>query len=290
MMKRMFAAILALCMCFAGFSLAEESLEAETTFDAVELVPGESAVLDLNGDGTEESIMLEVAYDEETCMETATLSVDADEIWSRVWSCVFDAYIADVDGDGVYEIFMTGDEASSDYTTCCLQYTGDGCMAVLFADANRGENTGEYLDYGYGMVAGMADGIVTLCGSQDVLGTYFGSRQFALADGRFEFADDGLWQFPRDFEDPELWESYSVLTATAEIPATFITDGLDNAGVIAPGEKLVITASDKSSVAYFTMQDGRIGYLGIAPNVESWGSLVNGVPEEEIFESVPYAD
>lgn len=283
-MKRMYAAILALCMCFAGFAMAEE------TFDAVELVPGETVELELNGDGATESVMLEVTYDEEGYMETATLTVAGEAVWSRDWCYVVSAYAADVDADGACEIFVTGDEASDDYTTCCVRYTAQGFAPVPFADAGRGENTGEYLDYGYGLVGELANGVVTLCGTQDVLGTYFGSRQFSLVDGRFEFSDEGLWLFPRELDDPALWESYSVLTAATEIPAIFISDGVENSGVIAAGEKLVITASDKTSVAYFAMEDGRVGYLNIAPDVERWGSLVNGVPESEVFELLPYAD
>lgn len=283
-MKRMFAAILALCICLAGFAMAEE------TIDAIELVYGETAELDLNGDGAPESVMLEVEPGEGGWAETARLTVSGEAVWSAEWERVVGAYAADVDADGAYEIFVSGDEASDDFTTYCVRCTADGYATVPFADANRGENTGEYLDYGYGLVAGLTDGIVTLCGSQDVLGTYFGSRQFMLEDGRFEFADDGLWQFPRDFEDPELWDSYCVLTAATEIPVNFMTDSLDSAGVIAPGEKLVITASDKLTVAYFAMEDGRMGYFSIAPDAESWGSLVNGVPEDEVFEFVPYAD
>lgn len=284
-MKRIFAVIISLCMCFAGFAMAEE------TFQAVELiVGGESVGLDVNGDGTPETVAVDLSRDDEIYMETATLTVDGEAVWSCDWCYVASAYAADLNGDGIPEIFITGDEASDDYITYCLNCTAEGWVTIPFADASRGENTDEYMDYGYGMVADMESGVVTLCGSQDVLGTYFGSRQFTLTDGRFEFADDGLWQFPRDFDDPNLWENYSVLTAAAEIPATFTEDGAENAGVIAAGEKLVITASDKLSVAYFTMEDGRTGYLSIAPNTESWGSLVNGVPEGEVFEFVPYAD
>ena len=57
------------------------------------------------------------------------------------------------------------------------------------------------------------------------------------------------------------------------------------------GDKLVITASDKATRAYFETQDGRQGYLEIAPNAEQgWGWLVNGVSENDVFEIVPYAD
>lgn len=285
-MKKILTVLLVLCMCFGGFAMAEE-----TAFDAVELiVGGESVELDLNGDGTAESVELALTRDDENYMETATLMVNGEAVWSCDWCYVVSAYAADLNGDGILEIFVTGDEASSDFTTYCLNYTADGCENISFADASRGENTDEYFDYGYGLVAELKNGVITLSGSQDVLGTYFGSRQFVLADGRFEFADDGLWQFPHDLEDTELWESRNALTAKAEIPATFTDDGVASAGVIAAGEKLVITASDKISVAYFAMEDGRTGYLSIAPDTESGGSLVNGIPENDAFESIPYAD
>lgn len=285
-MKKILTVLLVLCMCFGGFAMAEE-----TAFDAVELiVGGESVELDLNGDGAAESVELALTRDDENYMETATLMVNGEAVWSCDWCYVVSAYAADLNGDGILEIFVTGDEASSDFTTYCLNYTADDCENISFADASRGENTDEYFDYGYGLVAELKNGVITLSGSQDVLGTYFGSRQFVLADGRFEFADDGLWQFPHDLEDTELWESRNALTAKAEIPATFTDDGVESAGVIAAGEKLVITASDKISVAYFAMEDGRTGYLSIAPDTESWGSLVNGIPENDAFESIPYAD
>ncbi len=130
------------------------------------------------------------------------------------------------------------------------------------------------------------DGLLTLCGSQDVLGTYFGTRVFALQNGTFEFADDGLWRFPLDEYS---WDR--ALVPTRDIAAIFASDGAETEGVIPAGEPFVITASDKTSVAWFQTEDGHEGFFAIAPDAaRGWGFTVGGVPEDELFAMVPYAD
>ena len=108
------------------------------------------------------------------------------------------AYATDIDGDGIVEILVCGDWASADYATYCLNWDGSTFTPLPFANASRSGDGGDYLYYGYGYVQSIKDGLITLCGSQDVLGTYFGARVFALQNGVFEFADDGLWHFPLD--------------------------------------------------------------------------------------------
>ena len=99
------------------------------------------------------------------------------------------------------------------YATYCLHYA-DGALAELsFANASRGDDSEPYIGYGYGYIQSIGDNELVLCGSQDVLGTYFGTRTFALQDGTFEFADDGLWRF---LMDEETWE-YRSLTPTQNI-------------------------------------------------------------------------
>ena len=84
--------------------------------------------------------------------------------------------------------------------------------------------------------------------------------------------------------------SYNI-APTQNIAATFVEDGGQTEGEIAAGTRFVITASDKTSVAWFQTEDGREGYFSIAPDEErGWGCTVNGVPESELFEMVPYAD
>ena len=84
-----------------------------------------------------------------------------------------------------------------------------------------------------------------------------------------------------------MWE-YGSLTLTAELPVT-LSDGSDD--VLREGDQLVISQTDKVSIVYFRTRDGREGSFPIEPNLEEgWGSLVNGVPEYDLFEYLPYAD
>ena len=154
---------------------------------------------------------------------------------------------------------------------------------MRFADASRGGDGEGYEDYGYGYIVSAAGGELTLCGSQDVLGTYFGTRTFALRDGAFEFADDGLWHFDTSAVD---WENRA-LDPIADIPATFVDGGAETAGVIEAGTRFAVAASDKVSIVYFVTEDGREGFFPIEPDPRGWGVLVNGVSEDELFAFVP---
>ena len=121
-----------------------------------------------------------------------------------------------------------------------------------------------------------------------MLGTYFCSRDYALKDGRFHFDDDGLWHMVYDLDDD--WE-WKVLTLKRPLTASILRE--DNAvqETLEAGTKLRLTSSDRVSIARFVTQDGREGILPIAEDAErGWGFVVEGIPEEELFELVPYSD
>lgn len=287
-MKKYLGWILAIAMLLGMSAMAEGPV---TDIGGRELAAGESVQLDLDGDGAVEQLtwrtIVEGEYgDESVELEVVSASGEAtawisDNLWgARV-------YAVDLDSDGRTEIFVSGDEMSDDYFTSCLHYANGALSPLTFPDVNRGENTSDCFDYGYGQVTGFGENAVTLTGSQDVLGTYFGSRTFTLSGEAFALADDGLWRFERDFENPEIWE-YGCLTLKQSLSAT-LEDGSET--TLEPGDKLVITASDKVSVAYFQTRDGRAGTLPIEADAEKgWGMKVNGISEDELFEYVPYAD
>ena len=253
------------------------------------LSDGQSVEMDLDGDGDLETLTFRVAGSDMDGDEHAEIAVEDDGEttgWNSEVLFYPSAYAADIDGDGIVEIFVCGDWASADYATYCLHWDGGTFTQLPFANASRSGDGGDYLYYGYGYVQSIKDGLLTLCGSQDVLGTYFGTRVFALQNGTFEFADDGLWRFPLDEYS---WDR--ALVPTQGIAATFVENGAETEGVIPAGTPFIITASDKTSVAWFQTGDGREGYLAIAPDTQrGWGNTVNGIPEDELFEMVPYAD
>lgn len=289
-MKKLTILAIVISMLCGAFALGEETMEV---FNGQELLADEMLQIDLNGDGAMETISWQVFCDDENYTEEVALDVLSGE--SLVGSFneylyMAHVYVADVDSDGVYEIFVTGDIMSNDYVTYCMHYTDQGLERLMFADANRGVNTGEYYDHGWGYLTNISDSALTLYGTQDVLGTYFGARAFGLQDGVFELVDDGIWRFDRgDLSDPELWE-YGALTVQTEVPVIFVDDGEEYEGMLATGEQLLVVASDKVSIVYFVMQDGRQGYFYIETDADNFGSMINGLPEDEVFGMIPYAD
>lgn len=285
-MKCAMLLLLSLCLLLSALPvLAEANGPAQ-------LSEGEVLAVDLDGDGVAESLrwdMVPGEYDENLTLTVANpggaeISYATDIIWGSAVT------VLDLDGDGLTEILVSGDVMSDDYSTWCLRLTEGAFYEVLFPDGSRGDNTDGYYKQGYGRVIAAGDGRVTLSGSQDILGTWFGTRTLALTPyDRFEFDDAGLWM--RDLEglDSEaLWE-YGALTVAA--PLSYADLWGNPAGTLEPGEKILIYASDKREVACFATRDGLNGALSISPDYErGWGWLVDGIPEEDCFEYVPYAD
>lgn len=286
MKKMVIAFAVLMSLAFACGALAESSVKV---FNGYELHVGEQARIDLDYDGKNEYISWTESYDEEAYLSEIKISVqtaDGDVAEWVEYLRYATVYISNIDSDNRCEIFITGDQMSADFITYCFHYSDGKLTRLMFADAMRGENTGGYYDYGYGIVTDISQNAVTLNGTQDVLGTYFASRVYGISNERFELVDDGLWRFEVNLDSPEIWD-YQALVPVVDIPATF-TDG--SQGTIAAGEKLIITASDKVSVVHFILEDGRQGYFPIQPDILNWGSLVNGMNEEQVFEYVPYAD
>lgn len=287
-MKKLFAIMTAAALAAAGAGCAEDTDMALNNGAALAL--DQRLEIDLNGDGEAEQVLIRLQGPEEeqtvsvfvTASDGAMYTYDTDVMW------LSDAWATDLDGDGQMEILISGDEMSDDYFTWCLRFDDEaGLVALEFADANRGENTDGYFDAGYGAVTAIDGNRLTMVGSQDVLGTWMAARTFTLKDGRFELEDGGLWKLLSWEDEEEMWE-YGSLTLTAELPVT-LSDGSDD--VLREGDQLVITQTDKVSIVYFRTRDGREGSFPIEPNLEEgWGSLVNGVPEYDLFEYLPYAD
>ena len=290
-MKRMFGLIVALCLCLCGMGIAEDAAPVND----YELISGQTLTADLDGDGSAEMLDWVMIEDGENYTEEVVLTVTAEDGKLTEWRYFLymaQVFVADVDEDGIPEIFVTGDEMSSDYYTICLHYTAEGLIPMLFADVTRGNMNEGYYPYGYGLLTSVSEGTVILTGSQDILGTYFGSRAFGLQDGQFETVDDGLWRFEYEYiDDPEFWE-YAALKPVVDITATFISeDGTEYDDYIAAGEKFVVTASDKDTVVYFRTINDRIGYFFVTPDVEwGFGYYISGLYETDVFEYIPYAD
>ena len=286
-MKRLISLMLILFLAAIGLPALAEELPWAGGIP----IDGTPRELDLDGDGSPETIWLETVPDDFESFQRlhVTGGDDIDSVYDMEIIDGATACAGDMNRDGLMEIFVWGDVMSDDYYTWCLHYNGDHLLPVLFADTSRGDNSDGYYKSGYGMVTDVSpECTVTLCGSQDMLGTYFMERTLSLTeDGLFELTDDGRWVRDLellDLDDDEFWDGYSVLNPIAAVPTA---DGAP----IQPGEKFIITGTDKQTEASFLTQDGRTGTLEINEDWErGWGWRIGDIPEDELFEFVPYAD
>lgn len=284
-MKKILAAVLVFLMVF-GCAYAENA-----AFAPVELAADAGFETDLDGDGVNEYVTwTQVPLDEYDSEAVVTvINMDGEETgWHSGMLYGVKVWVTDIDGNGLKEIFVSGDQMSDDYVTFCLNFTGAMLEQLLFADVNRGENTDGYFPWGYGMVTSIDGGEIKLTGSQDMLGTWMASRRFSLIDGIFEIVDDGYWFCDVDVNDPEAWE-YCSLNPVKEIPVTFVEEYEMVDGMLQPGERIILTRFDKYD-AFFVTEDDRFGFITAERDEENWYWTIDGIPEYEMFEYVPYAD
>lgn len=244
--------------------------------------------IDLDGDGNSETLAWTMVPDEweQHLQLSVTLRDGSAAAYNAEIHSNEEVYVADLDGDGVQEILLTGDVMSDDYYTWCLHLVNGHLYEVLFPDTSRSdEATQAYYKSGYGLISEISGNRVTLMGSQDMLGTWMATRTVTLApNGLFEFNDDGKWYRAAELNDPDMWK-YAALTTIRDIPYN------DETAVLPVGTKLIITAMDKKNTAWFRTEDGVEGTLSISKDYNrSFGSLVSNMPEEECFEYLPYAD
>jgi len=233
---------------------------------------GQSVDCDLNGDGTLETVEIEIVKLSEY-MEYRTLrvtgsgvSISAGEtmIQSRARIC-----LTDLDFDGVYEILFSGDIASDDYITYACRWTNQSLVPIPFSGEVR-DNVSSGPQYVDGSVETVENGVVTLSSHLFMLGTYLGYRPYELkADGSIAPADGSIWEFRGN----DFWMETS-MDLSAELPA---------------GTKLRLTGADGVSQVWYVREDGQEGSLLLAKSVDKWGWCINGVHELDCFVMLPYA-
>ena len=189
-------------------------------------------------------------------------------------------WIADLDRNGVKEICVSGDPMSDDDVTWCLTYEAGALKPMPV----------EGVEYAQGRITGMDAEGMTMAGYVDALGTHMGIRRLTVEDGKLVTVGDGLWHFEYDLQSEETW-AQQALTAKTAVPVTYVDlTGKESRGELAAEIKILITATDGVSRAWFTVQDGRRGYLTIAPDeTAGWGYIIGGVGEQALFEGIRYA-
>ena len=223
---------------------------------------GERETIDLRHTSTESSSQWEVLVDGEPLP-------GALNIWGEC-----ELWMGDPDGDGVTEIFLSGDQGSDDYAT--RGWRGDTGRMILFTGDDRyGRDPGECTETIDGRIVFSGWAPVLECWNYR-LGTYYAVRAMDLGeDGILAPMAESRWEYRCN----DHW-----LTVTRNLPVT-----MDEVGraVLVPGTRLLLT-SVEGDIVRFVTEEGETGCI-VTEFVYGSGWFIDGVKEDEYFEFLPYA-
>lgn len=252
---------------------AEPSKEPKPSpepFAPVKLSPDEALTLDLNGDGSEETVCLRLMKGDEG--ERYELHVQSDDMvyagsTDIIWDCAL--WAADTDTDGRVELYVSGDVMSDDYMSYVWRYDG-GLIEVGVRD-NSGLNRRS------GRITEIDGEFITVSDYINVLGSYWGSQSYTLVNGELAPAESGVWTL----EDNEF-------TLKTLLPLPVLMD--DGATELPAGTELRLTAYDEAAGrVWFATSDDERGYLTVESNADGFGYSIGGTDEYDCFETLPYA-
>lgn len=208
-------------------------------------------MIDIDGNGT----------DDEISISGGTVKV-GDASFKTELSEIATARLYDIDLDGAFELFVSGDIASDDYILYCLKYLDGDIKTIPIDDA----------EYVYGDVASFSANTLAVNNWINILGTYSYECSYEYADGKLS---------------PVKADSYKVISETYITPNADLA--LVDGGTIAAGTAIKVVATDLSSFVTVQTEDGTNGKLQIAENSGDGGWLINGTAENDLFSDLPYA-
>ena len=269
---------------FATIELpAQDPVPAEIPYDGVTLYgfPAEivrSGEADLDTDGAMETVQLLRIWDQydqqsfilriqkgtevfDTGMDEGELSYPP-SFNARIW-------LADLDADACPEIYFCGDMSSDDYVLNAWSCKSGTPELIPFEDQLFLEAS----------ILSISEGSLQLESTQDVLGSYEAVRAYVLHDGVLVPLGDAWQIVPAN-------TSYSRLSLVRDLPVT-LDDGTES--TFGPGTILQVTGTDGKSFVDVITEDGVTGRIAITQPAGDWQWYINGEPELEYFELVPYA-
>ena len=250
---------------------------------AYQLMPFLSEQVDMNGDGTMETISLQMESDEYNDMKTVTVNVD-DSSASE-----------DVHGSSAVPVLMHTDDGRN---YLYLEYMSDNdYREVLVFDLSVGavRKVGG-ISGGFGSIwqediNGFTSMLpadprqFTLVDHINLLSSYAGMRDYTLSE-------DGMAQPLEDFYDVPNGQT---LKTVRDLPAMLLPDGEAGADVageqisIPAGTSLTICRSDAGHYVDLQREDGSFVRVTVDPSDSGWPIMIDGENADTYFEKTYYA-
>lgn len=228
---------------------------------------GKSLQVDLDGDGTEETISVQVGKE-----DSATLTVVSNGKKQQDFQEYFymaDCHVGDADGsDGSKELYLCGDTGSDDYIT--YQYR------LVDGELIRQELNGKVLFINENGEISL-ETVVDLLGSYGARTTYrFSNDAFTPASGYTIYKSIGAWQ------------QMPLETKKEGLPVTLEATGVQT--LLPAGTKLLPVETDRATYVTCEQEDGSLVKVEVArKDGDEWGWNIAGISEDEWFVMVPYA-
>ncbi|MBQ3079729.1 MAG: SH3 domain-containing protein [Clostridia bacterium] len=243
-----------------------------------------SFTVDLDGDGVNEYVSSIINADEYG-VEYSSLSIENDLGSSVIYPMDFYDYTVNLcfvsNPTGGAYILISGDEASCDYFTLCLSYNGKQLISNPVMNAPEFET--EF--YAPGGITGFDNGVITLSGSRDMLGTWYAAYPYIIENGALTAVQDALFRVEVDISDSEIWE-YRALKTARPLPA-IVYGKLET---IPAGVRLILTAFDPAlTKAFFVTENGLAGEFIVNFDSNDWSFSISGINEADAFTELHYA-
>lgn len=264
--------------------LTESEPEERILARCVSILDELPCLVDLDGDGEPETVDLTpYTMADEYPRWAVTLIADGREKRFETWvPCDgwYDLWVGDLDEDGSYEIFFHGDTASDDYLIYAFR---SDLTPIPFEPDERLFRYGkmEQDTVFEGRVSGFEDSHLVVEGTVNMLGTHWGVRNFAIGEDGVIGPMSTVWEFIEE-ERP--------LTVKKELTAyrAGVRKDPGEAFILESGTRIWPLASDGCERMWFRTEAGKGGVLLLVPDEEHlW--LIDGTPEADFFEYLPYA-
>lgn len=221
-------------------------------------------------DSVQQRLNIRTETDEEYGETQITLELGDSSVVAGTFGRMGSAYLLNLT-DGRSFVLFDADYASDDYVTFLYEITGG-----VIKEGNRLEGIS------------LSDGainteLLTLRMSLNVFGTYYGMMDYKIDENGMLAQQSDIFRIMGNDSDAYL------LTVIQDLPVTI--DGRET--ILPAGSRIRITGTDNQGLAYFRVdesgEEGSILYERGDGADDTWTLYVNGRPETDYFEMLPYA-
>ncbi len=251
----------------------------------MELEKGVAAYVDIDGDGADDTVLVEVLGENEE-MEweyysriTITLACEPEAPFVRElpYCWLMSCAVADCDpDDGRREVIIShsSDEREG---TAAIRVKKDGSgFEVLETSFVFGTERSAYEGFPADFCFRPSEGLPMMIRTE-IMGTYY-------LNGRFTVAEEGFSILSEEFTYPERYTWPLTLKRPLDV---ILSDG--SVYTVPTGTVVIPVSTDLVSSASLELEDGRIGTVEVSFN--SWGHpYINGIDQDDLFSDIPYAD